>query len=84
LSRLERFRGTAKRRLDEELWAELRANRAYEAWRARGIAVDGSRRMAPGTIRPLTPLAVPQGQVNLTDPDSHLVKGSRGRGFLQG
>src|SRR3954467_4155028 len=28
----------AKRRLDEELWTEVRANRAYEAWRARGIA----------------------------------------------
>jgi transposase len=74
----------AKRRLDEELWAELRANRAYEAWRARGVAADGSRRMAPGTIKAFTPPAVPQGQVNLTDPDSHVVKGSRGRGFLQG
>src|SRR4051812_18692793 len=74
----------AKRRLDEELWTELRANRAYEAWRARGIAADGSRRMAPGTIKPFTPPAVPRGQVNLTDPDSHVAKGSRGRGFLQG
>ncbi len=42
----------AKRRLEEELWSEVRANQAYEAWRARGIAADGSRRMAPGTIKP--------------------------------
>ena len=33
----------AKRRLDEELWTELRANRAYETWRARGVAADRSR-----------------------------------------
>ena len=30
-----------------------------------------------------TPPATPQGQVNITDPDSRVVKGSRGRGFLQ-
>src|SRR5829696_1845162 len=74
----------AKRRLDEELWTEMRANRAYEAWRARGVAADGSRRMAPGTTKPFTPPTVPHGQVNITDPDSRVVKGSRGRGFLQG
>jgi transposase len=74
----------AKRRLDEELWTEVRANQAYEAWRARGIAADGSRRMAPGMTKPYTPPPIPEGQVNLTDPDSHVVKGSRGRGFLQG
>jgi hypothetical protein len=33
---------------------------------------------------PYAPPATPQGQINLTDPDSHVVKGSRGRGFLQG
>jgi len=62
----------------------MRANRAYEAWRTRGVAADGSRRMAPGTTKPFTPPTVPQGQVNITDPDSRVVKGSRGRGFLQG
>jgi hypothetical protein len=38
----------AKRRLDEELWTEVRANAAYEAWRARGIArtVHGAWRPA--------------------------------------
>jgi Transposase DDE domain/Transposase domain (DUF772) len=72
----------AQRRLDEELWTEVRANLAYEAWRARGIAADGSRRMAPGTIKPFTPPQVPQGRVNVTDPDSHVMKGLRG--FIQG
>ena len=72
----------AKRRLDEELWTEVRANQAYEAWRARGVAADGSRRMAPGTIKPYTPPPVPEGRINLTDPDSKVVKGLRG--WIQG
>jgi len=72
----------AKRRLDEELWTEVRANAAYEAWRARGIAADGSRRMAPGMTKPYTPPPTPQGRINVTDPDSKVVKGLRG--WLQG
>ena len=43
---------------------------------------DGRRFSRPPD--PYTPPATPQGQINLTDPDSHVVKGSRGRGFLQG
>src|SRR5215212_10533428 len=72
----------AKRRLDEELWTEVRANHAYEAWRARGIAADGSRRMAPGMIKPFTPPPIPEGRINVTDPDSKVVKGLRG--WIQG
>src|SRR3954464_6853527 len=68
----------AKRRLEEELFTEVRANQAYEAWRARGIAADGSRRMAPGMIKPYTPPGVPEGRINLSDPDSKVVKGLRG------
>jgi hypothetical protein len=70
-----------KRRLDEELWTELRANRAYERYRS-GRMKDGRRFSRPPD--PYTPPATPQGEINLTDPDSHVVKGSRGRGFLQG
>src|ERR687885_804915 len=33
----------AKRRLEEELWTEVRVNRAYEAYRARGRMKDGRR-----------------------------------------
>jgi len=72
----------AKRRLDEELWTEIRANRAYEGWRARGVAADGSRRMAPGTVKPYTPPEIPEGRINVSDPDSRVVKGLRG--FIQG
>jgi transposase len=72
----------AKRRLDEELWTEVRANQAYEAWRARGVAADGSRRMAPGMSKPFTPPEVPQGRINVADPDSKVVKGLRG--WIQG
>jgi transposase len=71
----------AKRRLDEELWTEVRANRAYERYRS-GRMKDGRRFSRPPD--PYTPPATPQGQINITDPDSHVVKGSRGRGFLQG
>jgi transposase len=70
----------AKRRLDEELWTEVRANRAYEAYRARGRMKDGRRFGRPPD--PYQPPAVPEGRVNVTDPDSRVVKGLRG--FLQG
>jgi transposase len=72
----------AKRRLEEELWTEQRANAAYEAWRARGISADGAHRMAPGTTSPYTPPEKPAGTVNITDPDSRVVQSRRG--FLQG
>ena len=70
----------AKRRLEEELFAEVRANRAYEAYRARGRMKDGRPFGRPPD--PYTPPEIPQGRVNLTDPDSRVVKGLRG--FLQG
>src|SRR5215212_3814381 len=71
----------AKRRLDEELWTEMRANRAYEHYRS-GRMRDGRRfSRAPD---PWTPPATPHGHVNLSDPDSRVLKGAGGRGFLQG
>jgi hypothetical protein len=72
----------AKRRLEEDLEVERRANAAYEAYRARGIAADGSRRMAPGAAKPYEPPETPAGKVNVTDPDSRLVKAMRG--WIQG
>jgi hypothetical protein len=71
----------AKRRMDE-LWAQQRANDAYEAWRARGISADGTRRMAPGRLKPFVMPTVPEGQISLTDPDSRVVPTRRG--FTQG
>jgi hypothetical protein len=70
----------AKRRLEEELWAEVRANRAYEAYRARGRMKDGRRFGRPPD--PYQPPDTPEGRVNVTDPDSRVVKGLRG--FIQG
>lgn len=72
----------AKRRLEEELWVEQRANVAYEAWRSRGVSADGTRRMAPGSVRPYVPPSTPTGKINLTDPDSRVVPTRRG--FMQG
>src|SRR3954462_11873683 len=60
----------ACRRLEEELDVEQASNAAYEAWRARGVAADGSRRMAPGMLKPYQSPVAPTGLINVTDPDS--------------
>jgi Transposase DDE domain/Transposase domain (DUF772) len=70
----------AKRRLEEELFTEVRANQADEAYRARGRMKNGRRFGRPPD--PHTPPEIPEGRINLTDPDSRVVKGLRG--FLQG
>ena len=66
----------AKRRLEEELWTECQANARYEAYRARGRMKDGRRFGRPPN--PYTPPDTPQGRINLTDPDSRLVKTTAG------
>jgi len=72
----------AKRRLDEQLRTECRANEAYEAYRASGVMRNG-RRLGPNTTpKPYQPPEIPEGRINLTDPDSRVVKGLRG--FIQG
>src|ERR671933_130119 len=78
-SRPKRLR-EAKRRLEEELFSEVRANRAYEAYRARGRMKDGRRFGRPPD--PYRPPVTPEGRINVTDPDSRVVKGLRG--FVQG
>src|SRR5918997_34321 len=78
-SRPKRLR-EAKRRLEEELFSEVRANQAYEAYRARGRMKDGRRFGRPPD--PYQPPDTPEGRINLTDPDSRVVKGLRG--FIQG
>jgi len=81
-SRSERLAESA-RRLEQEHATELRANVAYEAWRARGVAADGSRRMAPGTTKPYAPPPAPQGAINTTDHDSRIVR-TTGQPAIQG
>jgi transposase len=70
----------AKKRLEEELFSEVRANQAYEAYRARGRMKDGRRFGRPPD--PYQPPETPAGRINVTDPDSRVVKGLRG--FIQG
>ena len=72
----------AKRRLEEELFTETRANAAYEQYRARDRMRNGRRLGAHSPPKPYTPPAAPEGRINTTDPDSHVVKGLRG--FIQG
>src|SRR5918995_1495850 len=70
----------SKRRLEQELDVECRANAAYEAYRARGRMKDGRRFGRPPD--PYRPPATPAGKINVTDPDSRNVKTSRG--WVQG
>ena len=57
----------ACRRLEQELDADRAANAAYEHWRAHGVAADGSRRMAPGMVKPFELPELPTGLMNVTD-----------------
>ena len=78
-SRAERLL-EAGRRLVDELAAERRGNDAYEHYRATGRASDGRRFGKPPN--PHEPPPSPQGEINLTDPDSRLMKGAHS--YLQG
>jgi transposase len=66
----------AKRRLKEDLAAEREANATYEAYRRRGVMRDGRRMSA--RPKPYSSPEVPDGKINITDPDSKLVHGMRG------
>jgi hypothetical protein len=69
-------------RLEADLAALVRANAAYEQWRA--TAVDRLGRSLAGNRlpKPYQPPSSPQTTVNLSDPDTHLMKGHRQ--FVQG
>jgi transposase len=69
-----------KRRLEEEAKLERRVIDEHEAWRRRGIASDGSRRMTGHNRKPLPSDHGPTGKVNTTDPDARRMK--FGRNFL--
>ena len=70
----------ALRQLEEQLDAERQANEAYEAYRARGLMKDG-RRFGPAP-NPYEPPQRPAGSINLTDPDSRVLKATKG--YVQG
>jgi hypothetical protein len=73
----------ACRRLEQELDVDHASHAAYEAWRARGVAADGSHRMAPGMVKLYQPPVAPDGLVNVTDHDSRVVR-THGQPPLQG
>ena len=72
----------AKRSLEEELFTEVRANAAYERYRAGGRMRNGRRRSTAHIPKPYTPPQIPEGRINVSDPDSRVVKGLRG--FIKG
>src|SRR4051794_39192942 len=68
--------------MDEQLWTEMRAEEAYQRYRAKGVDRRGGR-LGPNTVpRPYVVPPVPVGTINTTDLDSNLVKGQHG--WLQG
>jgi transposase len=78
-SRSERLR-IAARQFEENLAAEGRGNGAYEASREQRRAHE-PRRLG-GPPKPYEPPEIPQGEVNVTDPDSRRMKGNRR--YIQG
>ena len=78
-SRAERLR-LAALWLEDDLAAEERGNTAYEAFREHRRLHD--RQRLGGTPKPYSPPATPQGEVNVTDPDSRRMMGNRR--YIQG
>jgi transposase len=69
-------------RLEEDLAAERRGNEAYEQYRETGRMKNGRRFGTPP--KPYKPPELPEGKVNLTDPDSKQIKTNAGFGWVQG
>src|SRR3954451_15999538 len=83
-SRAERL-AEAERRLAEQHALERHAIEAEQAASAKRLAEHRERGQKPKGRRRIHPLAVPEqppGRINVTDPDSRLVKTTRG--FIQG
>jgi transposase len=78
-SRQQRLR-LAARWLEDDLAAEKRGNAAYEAFREHRRTHDPKR--LGGTPKPYSPPEIPEGEVNVTDPDSRRMKGNRR--YIQG
>jgi transposase len=77
--RAQRLREAA-RWLQDDLAAESRGNQAYEEFREYRRVHDGRR--LGGPPKPYTPPEIPEGEVNVTDPDSRRMKGNRR--YIQG
>jgi transposase len=62
----------AARRLEENLQVELASNRTYERWRL--VARDTTGRRLGGPIKPYEPPELPEGTINISDPDSRVMR----------
>jgi transposase len=78
-SRLERLLIAAER-LEQELETDLCANREYELARERRRKIGGHR--VGGPPKPFVAPEVPDGKVNVTDPDTRRLKAREG--YIQG
>jgi transposase len=63
----------AAERLDQNLDAELAANDLYEQWRA-GAKDRRGRRLHGVGAKPYVPPELPEGVINLSDPDSRVMR----------
>jgi transposase len=70
----------AAERLEQELETELRANWEYEQFRERRRKLGGHR--VGGPPKPYQPPEIPDGKVNVTDPDTKRLKAREG--YIQG
>jgi transposase len=59
-------------RLEANHRVDLAANEAYERWRA--TARDTKGRVLKGNSKPYTPPELPEGVINLSDPDSRVMR----------
>jgi transposase len=62
----------AARRLEQNHQVDLAANDAYEHWRA--TARDTKGRVLRGNSKPYVPPELPEGTINLSDPDSRVMR----------
>lgn len=75
----------ARKRLEEDWRLEHRVNTEWRAWHARRsaeLAAEGRKMMGVTTRFRPDPPAAPAGKINVTDPDSQMVKSLHG--WLQG
>lgn len=63
----------AAERLEQEHEVEITANALYERWRAVGVDRRG-RRLHANNAKPFVAPALPEGTINLSDPDSRVMR----------
>jgi transposase len=75
--------GEARHRLDQQLAYEHAANREYEHYRATAVDRLGRKLSSYNRPNPYRPPLVPEGKINVTDPDSREMR-TQGQPNIQG